>query len=327
MKIRYRELVFALTPLLWVSGLAAQEYPNRPVKLLVGYPPGGSPDALARLLAPKLSQSLGQAFVVENKPGAGATLATAEVARSPADGHTLLVAETASLVIAPYVYKALAYDTLKDLAPVALVSNLPMVLVASSRNSQVKSLADLIREAKANPGKLNYASLGASSIHALGTEALKAALGINITQIPYKGGIAAVAAVLAGEVDLTYTSLSTVKGLGKSTGDKAHVIAIAVSSIERNPQLPDVPAVSEVIKGYDFSPQYGMLAPAGTLPAVLAKLSGAIKAAVSSPDVQDRFKSYGFVTTLTTPEGYTENIRQELEKYARAVKIANIQPE
>ncbi len=321
MKICLEKSIFLLAALLGVSGVVAQEYPSRPVRLLVGYPPGGSPDAVARLLAPKLTQSLGQAFVVENKPGAGATVATAEVARSAADGYTLLLAETAQLVIAPYIYKALGYDTLKDLAPVALVSSTPMVLVAGTKNMQIKTLNELIREAKARPGKLNFGSLGAGSIHALGIEAMKAALGINITQIPYKGGVAAVAAVMSGEIELTFSSLSTVKTMG----ERAHIIA--VSSIDRDAQLPDIPAISEVIKGYDFSSQCGLLAPAGTPAAVVAKLSGAIKTAVYSPDVQDRFKFLGLATNLTSPDGYTENLRKELDKYARAVKLANIQRE
>lgn len=321
MKTRLGKLLCALAALLWVCAAAAQEYPNRPVKLMVGYPPGGSPDIVARLLAPKLSETLGQSVVVENKPGAGATVATAEVARAPADGHTLLLAETAQLVIAPYVYKAVAYDTLKDLAPVGLVTSTPMVLVVSSKNTQINTLNDLIREAKARPGALNYGSLGAGSIHALGTETLKAALGLNITQIPYKGGVATLTAIVAGELTVVFSSLSTVR----SMGDKVRIIA--VSSIERFPYLPDVPAISEVIKGYDFPSQNGMVAPAGTPAAVLAKLSGALKAAAHSPEVQERFKFLGFVNAFTTPEGYAENIRRELDKYARAVKVSNIRPE
>jgi tripartite-type tricarboxylate transporter receptor subunit TctC len=236
-------------------------------------------------------------------------------------GYTLLMGETAQLVIAPYVYKTLSYDTVKDLAPVALMITAPLVLVSSAKTSQIKTLDSLIREAKAHPGKLDYGSSGIGSLHHIAMETMKADLGISLTHIPYKGAPLAISALLAGEVPLIFT---TVSSLGQNKG-QTHILA--VSSKDRYPVWPDIPSISEVTKGYDFSSQMGVLAPVGTSPEVLAKLSDAIKTAIHSPDFLEKLKTMSFTMTWGAPEEYAENIHQNLAKYARAVKLANIQPE
>ena len=304
-----------------VGSAIAQAYPNKPVRIIVGYAPGGGPDVIARLIAQKLTTSMGQPFVVENKAGASGSLATGFVAKAPADGYTLLLGETAQLVITPYVYKTLPYDTLKDIAPVAMMVTAPLVLVSSAKTPQIKTLADLVREAKAHPGKLDYGTVGIGSLHHIAMESLKSELGISVTHIPYKGGALTVGALLAGEVPLI---LTTVSSLGQNA---SQANLLAVTSKNRYPSLPDVPAISEVIKGFDFSSQMGMLAPAGIPPEISAKLSAAIKVAVDSPDFLDRLKTMGFALTYEPAEAYSEKIRQNLEKYAKAVKLANIQPE
>lgn len=321
MNIYLSRLCAAAAAVLFVGGAAAQSYPAKPVRMVVGYAAGGGPDVLARALAQKLTQSMGQSFVVENRAGASGTLATAQVAKAPADGYTLLMGETAQLVIAPHVYKALPYDPVKDLAPVSMIATVPLLLVSSAKASQIRTLADLVREAKARPDKLDYATVGIGSIHHIAMESMKRDLGINLTHVPYKGGALTVNALLAGEVPVILTTLSSL-GQNASAG---HILA--VSSRDRYPGLPDVPAISELVKGFDFSSQMGILAPAGTPPDVVTRLSVAVKAAVHSPDFQERLKIMGFALTWESADGYAENIRSNLPKYARAVKVANIQPE
>jgi tripartite-type tricarboxylate transporter receptor subunit TctC len=320
MKARFRQGLIASLALLGIAGSAfAQNYPNRPVKVIVGYVPGGGPDFVARALSQKLSQIMGQPFVVENKAGASGTVATAQVAKAPADGYTLLLGETGQLVIAPYVFKNLQYDTVKDFTPVALVGTGPLILVANAK-TPIKNVQDLVREAKANPGKLNYGTSGIGSIHNIAMEVFKADAGVGITHVPYKGSGQSVSAVLAGDVPVLITSL---------TAAAPHIKAgtlnlVAVTSGARMPGYPDVPSLSEVVKDYDFSSEMGVLAPAGLPPEILAQLSKAIKQAVESPDLLEQFKKTSTIIHYTTPEEYSENIRRNLKKYERAVKIAKI---
>lgn len=303
-------------------GASAQEYPSKPVKIVVGYVAGGGPDLIARTLGQKLSQILGQPFVIENKPGAGATVATAQVAKMPADGYTLLLGETGQLVIAPHIFKALPYNPLKDFVPVAWISTDPMVLVAHSKSS-IKTIQDLVREAKANPGRINYASSGIGTIHHIVMEAFKADAGLDITHIPYKGSGQSIPAILSGDVPLLITTV---------TAAGSHIRAgtlnmLAVTSSGRLPGMPNVPSIAELIKDYDYSSDVGILAPAGLPPAILKKLSAAIKQAVESPDFIARFKDSSTVIRFNSSAEYADNLRKNLKKYERAVKLANIQPE
>lgn len=300
----------------------AQDYPNRPVKLLVGYVPGGGPDMVARALAQKLTEILGQPFVVENKPGAGGTLATGLAAKSPADGYTLLVGETGQLVIAPYIYKNLSYKTLKDFAPVALVSSEPLLLV-SSKKSGIKTVQDLVQQAKANPGNLSYGSSGVGTIHHIAGEVLGSGLGLDLMHIPYKGSGQSVPAILSGDVPLLVSSFA---------GAGSHIRAgtlnlLAVTTAARIPSMPNVPAVSEMIKGYEFPSEVGILAPAGLPPAVLIKLSAAIKLACDSPDFIAKFKETSTIVSYKSTVEYTENLKTNLQKYADAAKLSKINAE
>ncbi len=182
MKMTLKCCLVVVATLLTVISARAQEYPNRPVKIVVGYTAGGGPDVIARLLGQKLAQSFGQQFIVDNRPGAGATLATAQVATTPGDGYTLLIGETGQLEIAPSLHKALPYDPLKDLTPIGLVASTPQVLIS---RPTIGTIRDLIREAKANPGKLNYGSSGVGSLHHIGMEVFKSGADVNITHIAY----------------------------------------------------------------------------------------------------------------------------------------------
>ena len=299
----------------------AQDYPNKPIKLVVGYVPGGSPDSLARILGEQLTQILGQQIIVDNRPGAGGTLASAAVAKAPADGYTLMVGETGQMVIAPYLMKGLPYDPVKDFTPIGLVGSTPLVLAVNPKASKLKTVQDLIREAKANPGKLSYGSSGIGSIHHVAAEVFKADAGIDLLHVPYKGTGQSVPGLLAGDVPVLMTSL---------TGVLSHVRAgtvnlLAVSSATRYPGTPDTPTIGETIKGYDYSSEMGILAPANLPPPILDKLVKAVREAAGRPDLQEKMKAASIIVNVGTPEAYAENIRQNLKKYERAVKLANVQ--
>ncbi len=299
MKLRHL-LVLALAS--GAAAVAAQDYPNRPVHIVVSYLAGGGPDAQGRMIGQALSQSLKQPFVI--------------------DGYTLLLGETGQLVIAPFAYKSLPYDTIKDFAPIGLIASSPLVLVASRKtHPEIRTMKDLIREAKARPGKLDYGTPGVGGLHHILMESLKSDLGMSITHIPYKGVALSVPAVLSGEVPLILTSIGTLRG------NAAQLHVLAISSKERFPGLPDLPTMSEFVKDFEFASESGLLAPAGTPPDIIAKLSANMKAAMQSPDFIEREKGMGYATIWCSPEAYAENLKQNLKRYERAVKIAGIKPE
>lgn len=305
------------------GGANAQDYPNKPIRLLVGYVPGGTPDLVARVVGNKLSQILGQPVVVDNRAGVGGTLATDLVARAPADGYTLLLGETGQLVIAPFITKSLRYDTLRDLTPIALVGSTPLVLVVNAKNSTVKNVGELLRDAKAMPRKLDYGSSGVGSIHHIATEALAADAGVTLNHIPYKGSGQSVPAILSGEVPVLMTSLTAVSSHMKA----GTVRVLAVTTAARYKETPDVPAVSEFIPGYDFPSENGILGPANLPPDIVDRLSRALKEVMASPEVLEKLAAGSVIPTWTTPEGYRENIVNSLKKYERAVKAAKVEPQ
>lgn len=321
MKLKFMKLALTATAMMAIAtGLFAQEYPSKPVKIIVGYVPGGGPDFVARSLGQKLTEILGQPFVVENRPGAGATTATAQVARMPADGYTLLLGETGQLVIAPFIYKKLAYDPVKDFTPISLVGTSSGMLLVSNPRSSIKTIQDLVREAKANPGKIDYGSSGIGSIHHIAMEVFKADAGLDITHIPYKGSGQSVASILAGDVPLLFTSVPAA-----GSHIRAGTLSLlAVSAPNRMSAYPDIPSLSEIVKDYDYLSEMGLLAPAGLPAEVLAKLSKAIKLAAESPDLLEAFKKNHYILKYTTPAEYAENIRRNLKKYERAVRIAKV---
>lgn len=300
---------------------AGDNYPVRPVKLIVGYVPGGSPDTVARIVSQRLGQILGQPVVVENRAGAGGTLATAQVAKAPADGYTLLLGETGQLVIAPWITKNLSYDVIRDFTPVGMVGTTPLVLVANAKTG-IRTLQDLVREARAKPGTLNYGSSGNGTIHHIAGEVFKADTGIDLMHVPYKGSGQSVPAVISGDVPVLMTSLTVVLPFVQA----GTVNVLGVTSAARYGDLSNVPAIGEVVKDYDYSSEMGILAPAGTPAPVINKLSQALREALNSAEVQKQFKLGSIVPLYTTPAGYTDNLRRNLRKYEQAVKIAKPEP-
>jgi tripartite-type tricarboxylate transporter receptor subunit TctC len=311
--------ILKLILLLLVAGAVhAQPYPNRPVKIVVPYAPGGLPDTIARIVGAKLGDSLGQQMVVENKGGAGGITGVTDVAKAPADGYTLLVADVGQIAINPHVFSKLPYDPMKDLAPVSLVGTSPLYFVAHP-SVQANNMKELAALAKSQPGKLNYGSSGIGSIHHLATEALKSGLGIDLVHVPYKGTGQSVPALLGGQVALLYSALPSIEGHVKS----GKVKLLAVSTARRMPQTPDVPTVAESgVPGYEFVAEIGMLAPAGTPREVVGRLAAEIARAVKLPDVAQRFGQLGIEPVGNTPEQYGAINKAAYEKYGQVVKAS-----
>ena len=305
-----------------VTGAAAQDYPARPVRLVVGYSPGGTPDVMARVIGERLSKSMGQPFVVENKPGAGAIPATELVARAAPDGYTLLVADIGQLAITPFLFKKVPFDPLKDFAPVSMVASTPL-FIAANPSLGINSLQDLVARAKAQPGKLSYGSAGIGSIHHISMESLKAELGIDLQHIPYKGSGQSVPAFMAGDVSILAGALPALTPAIQ--GNKAKLLA--VTSLNRFSTRQDVPTVSETLKGYDYPSEVGFLAPAGTPPAIVNRLAAEINKHLKDPEVIKRLEQLGSDAVGTTPAEYAENLRRNMQKYEKAVKISGAKVE
>jgi tripartite-type tricarboxylate transporter receptor subunit TctC len=297
---------------------AAQDYPHRPIRVIVPYAAGGLPDTMARLVGAKMAEALGQQMVVENRGGAGGIVGTTEVVKAPPDGYALLVADVGQIAINPHLFAKLPYEPLKDLVGVSLLGTSALYLVAHS-SVPASSMAELIALIRAQPGKLSYGSSGTGSIHHLATEALKVGLGLDIVHVPYKGAGQSVPALLGGQVALLYAALPTIEGHYKS----GKVKILAVSTPQRSPQTPEVPTVAEAgLPGYDFVAEIGLYAPAGTPPDIVAKLSAHAARAVKQPEVVQRFKQLGIDAVGSTPEALAAQNRLNYEKYARVVKAS-----
>jgi tripartite-type tricarboxylate transporter receptor subunit TctC len=316
--LRQRIAVIALCLVSVLQPAAAQGFPAKPVKFIVPFSPGGLSDTVARLLAQELSPLWGQQVLVDNRPGASGIIASELVAKAPADGYTLLFADPQHLAINPAMNAKLPYDPIRDFAPVTLAAYGPLFLVAYS-GVEVNSLADLIRLAKAKPGQLNYGSAGSGSIHHLTMESFKAALGLDIVHVPYKGAAQAVPALVSGQVALTISALPSLAPHVKA--GKAKILA--VSSAKRSPLAPEVPTIAELaVPGFDFAGQIGIVAPAGTPREVIAKLNADIAAVLKQPAFVTRMAGLGIDPVGNSPEAFGAIIRADIDKYARAVKIS-----
>jgi tripartite-type tricarboxylate transporter receptor subunit TctC len=299
---------------------AAQTYPAKPIRLMVPFPPGGSTDIVARIVAQKLSAQLGQPVVVENRGGAGGTIGTAVVAKAAPDGYALLVGTTSTHVVAPSVYAKLEYDPVKDFAPVGLMAVTPYLLVVNPA-VQAKSVKELVDLMRAQPGRLNYASAGIGSTTHLAMEMLKSASGTFALHIPYSGNGPAGAAVIAGQVEILFGSLPAVLPHAKS----GRVRALAVGTLKRSPSLPEVPTVAESgYPGFDASLWLAIMAPAGTPAAVIERLNKEVVAAVSAPDTRELLDKNGAEVLTSTPAELAAMIREGVAKYAKIVKMAGV---
>ena len=293
----------------------AQSYPSKPVRINVGLAPGGGNDTMARLIGTKLSQTLKQQFVVDNRPGAGGLIGAELAAKSPPDGYTLLLANVAMLAIIPNIKKA-PYDPLKDFQPVSLIAAAPLLVVVHP-SLPVKSIKELVAFAKARPGELNYASNGIGSSSHLATELFKVMTGANMTHVPYKGLSPATTDLLSGQVPVMFSSAVAMTPHVKA----GRLRALATTGANRSKALPNLPTVAEAgVKGYESGSWYGIAAPAGTERAIVDLLSREIAAAIRAADVQQHLDAEGVVAVGSTPAQFAEHIRREHARVAQVVK-------
>lgn len=315
-------VTFALTAL-GASQVLAQAYPTKPVRLVVPFPPGGSTDIVARIVAQKLGERIGQPLVVENRGGAGGTIGTDAVAKAAPDGYVLGFASTSTHAVAPAVYAKLPYDPIKDFAPISLVAVTPYLLVVNPK-LEVNSLKEFVAYVKPQPGKFNYASAGTGSTTHLAMEMLKSAAGLFILHIPYNGNGPAGTAVIAGDVEFLFGSLPAVLPHAKS----GRVRALAVGTPKRSPSLPDVPTVAESgFPGFDASLWLAVMAPAGTPAPVIDRLNKEVIAVVRSPDTADALNKAGAEPVTSTPAELANMVKDGIQKYAAAVKRAGVKLE
>ena len=309
-----------------VAGMLATQansqdrYPSKPIRLVVPFPAGGSTDIIGRLVAQKLSDRLGQQVVVDNRGGAGGTIGTDNAAKSPADGYTLLLSTTSTLAVAPSAYSKLAYDPVRDFAPVALVAITPYLLVVNT-DVKAKTLAEFVALAKSQPGKLNYASAGNGTTTHLAMEMLKDAAGIDVVHVPFKGNAPAELAVLGGEVQSLFGSMPAI--LQQTKAGKLRPLAVGSSG--RSPALPDVPTAAESgYPGFEATLWLGVSAPAGTPKPILDRLESEVRAIVAMPDFRDGLARNGADPLLSTSAEFAKMIGDDLVRYSKAVKAANI---
>jgi len=306
------------TLLLCSLNLAQAAYPDKPIKIIIGFPAGGPLDAHMRLLIEKLQSSLGQTVIVDYKSGAGGTVGAQFVAQAPADGYTLLLANTGTMVINPAIYTKSQYDTLKEFQPVARTAQQPLALIVN-KDVAANSLKELITYAKANPGKLNYGSAGNGGISHLVPEMLKSETGIFMVHIPFKGSAPAFTDLIAGHVQFMAESVPQAAIYAK----QGKVKALAVTSAKRNPALPNTPTVIETgIANLEVVGFYGILAPKGTPPEVVNKLSQAFKETLENPEIQKKMIDQGADPAYLNADQFTKFLTAEMPRWANAVKQA-----
>jgi tripartite-type tricarboxylate transporter receptor subunit TctC len=300
---------------LLAQGAFAQTFPTKPIRFIMAYPPGGSSDILARPIANELTKSLGQPVIVDYKPGAGSTIGADFIAKSPPDGHTLVLLLTAHAINATLMPK-LPYDTVSDFTPITLAATLPLVVEVNAE-SKIHTLQDLIAAAKANPGKLNYGSAGPGNTSHLAVEYFKSVVGVDMTHVPYKGSGPAIAGLLARDVDLLFDSVSS--SLAQIKAGKFR--ALAVSTAKRSSVLPQVPTIQESgVPNFDIAVWYGVFAAAKTPAPIVQKLNAEIIKAMAVPDAKQRIESYGYQIVGSTPAQLDAHVKSEIARWGKVVK-------
>jgi tripartite-type tricarboxylate transporter receptor subunit TctC len=319
---RWMRALAALVLVAATTLAGAQDYPSRPIRLVLGQPAGGPTDIVARLVGQKLAERLGQPVVVENRPGAGSNIGTEIVVKAPKDGYTLLVG-TVQQIVNPYLFENLSWDPMRDLAPVALITKAHIVLVANP-DFPARSLKELIAAAKAQPGTLTFASAGNGSTGHLALELLKTSAGIDVVHVPYKGTQPALTDVLGGRVPVMFDGVIT--SLPHIRAGKLRPLAVA--SLTRSPLLPDVPTMTEAgLPGFEAVGLATLMAPAGTPPEIVARLSREVGAIVRMPDVRDQLVAMGLEVVGDTPAQFGDYMRAESPKWAKVIRDARVKAE
>ncbi|KJK13025.1 4,5-dihydroxyphthalate dehydrogenase [Burkholderiaceae bacterium 16] len=297
----------------------ADSWPNKAIRLIVPYAPGGLPDTVARILSQQLTQRLGKPFVVENRPGANGVVAAQALKTSPADGYTFLVTDGSMMTINPAIYKDLSYEPKRDFVPVSLAARSPLFLAVNAR-VPANSLQSFIALAKSKPGQLNYGSSGIGSTHQLSMEALKASLKIDIRHIPFRGSGQSVPALIGDQVQVVFAALPSLSGFVKS----GQVKILGTNSLQRSKLAPQIPAISEVVPGYDYAVTVGVLAAAGTPEAVVKQMADAVANAVKMPEVIAQLHVAGIEPVGGSSADYAKALSDETARYAEAIKMAQV---
>jgi tripartite-type tricarboxylate transporter receptor subunit TctC len=320
----FLRLVLPAAAALWLGAApaAAADYPSRPIHLIVSFPPGGASDLLGRAIGQKLAERLGQPVVIDNRGGAGGTIAAEAAAKAPPDGYSLLMGAGAH-ALAPSIYAHLGYDFIRDFAPITLVAR-GSYLVLLHPAVPATSIRELIALAKAEPGQLNFASPGTGAPPHLAGELFNAMAGVRLVHVPYRGDAEALADVVGGQVQLGFIAVSASLPLVRS----GRLKAIAVTSAERTPVLPELPTVAEAgLPGYALGTWFGLLAPAGTPPDVIARLHDETARIVALDEMRERFAALGFEAVACSPAAFAQHIKAETDNFARIAKVAGIRPE
>lgn len=319
-------LAAALLSVAAISGMngaqAQADYPNKPIKFIVPYSAGGLPDTVARVIAQKLGDRLGQAVIVDNRPGANGVVAAVALTSAPADGYTFLVTDGSMFSINPRIYKNLSYDYKRDFMPVSLAARAPLFLAVNA-NVPVNTLQEFIDLAKAKPGMLNYGSSGIGSTHHLTMEAMKAALGINVQHIPFKGTGQSVPALIGGQVESLFSAMPSLSGFVKS----GQVKLLGTNGAQRSTQAPNVPSIAEIIPGFDFAVIIGVLAPTGTPIAIIERISNEIAKVAKMPEVIQTLNTAGTDPIGGSAAEYDKAVLSENARLAKAIVAAGIKAE
>ena len=315
--IRCRVATLLLT--LMSGAAAAQDYPNRAIRMIVTFPPGGGADIVARAIAPSLIEQLGQQVVIDNRPGGSGIIGLELAAKSPPDGYTLVVGITGTLAINPSLFDKLAYDPVRDFTPISLVAVGPNILVVHP-SVPVRSVPELIAFAKQRPGKLSYASSGTGGAPHLAGELFKHMAGLDMVHIPYKGAAPATTDVLGGHVPLMFAGM----GAAMPHIESGKLRPMGVAGPKRSSRLPAVPAIAEFLPGYSAETWFGVLAPRGAAPALVGRLNTAIKTAAGRRDVKEQLQSGGYEVLLSTPAEFSDFIALEVKKWSKVIKSAGI---
>lgn len=300
----------------------AQSYPARPIRIIVPFPPAGAADLLSRLVGQKLTEAWGQQIVVDNRPGAGGNIGAELTAKSAPDGYTLIMAPTTTYAVGMAAYVKLNWSLEKDLVPVAMVANVPHILVAHP-SLPVKNVKDLIALGKARPGELNFASQGNGTLSHLEQELLKQLGGFKATHIPYKGSVPGLADLIPGNVQLFFDSIPSSAPYVKS----GRLKGIGVASSQRSPALPDLPALNESLKDFEADSLFGFMAPAGTPRDIVLKFNAEVQKTLSAPELKEKLLAQGGFTQGGTPEQMADMIRKDLAKWGKVVRTANVKIE
>lgn len=311
-----RRLALALAASTLCSAALAQAWPSKPIRILVPFPPGGGTDVIARETSQRVAAATGWTFIIDNKPGAGGNLGVDAAAKSPADGYTLVLGQTSNLAINPSLYAKMPYDSQKDLVPIVLVANAPLVMVTSA-SSPYRTLADAVKAAKAKPGHVNFASPGNGTVAHLTSELFQKAAGIQTQHVPYKGAAQALTDVISGQVELYMSSVPTLIGQIK----QGKLRALAVTSANRVDDLPNVPTINESgYKGFDAVTWFGLLAPAGTPKDAVARVNAEFNKALKQPELAKRLSDEGADPAGGTPEQFAALIKEEIPRWGKVVK-------